>query len=117
MLYPTSLSLAVQDGDWDQGLAGLLCQNLSALLFLHWEQCKGFQAEIWLRFLLGELVRRVPVWSVPLGRPACPVNPLGVTGTDPGTPNSTWLFFHSQSSTLGEALPAAMSEWSTWDFF
>lgn len=76
MLYPTSLSLAVEDGGWDQGLAGLLCQNLSALLFLHWEQCEGFQAEIWLGFLLQELAGRVPGRSVPLGRAACPVNPL-----------------------------------------
>lgn len=102
MFYSTSLSLAVEDGGWDQGLAGLLCPNLSALLFLHWEQCKGFQAEIWLGFLPGELVGRVPGRSVPLGRTACPLNPLAVRGTDPGAPNSTWLCFHSLSSTLGK---------------
>lgn len=91
-------------GGWrlGQGLAGLLCQNLSALLFLCWKECKGFQVEIWLGFLLRELAGRMPGRSVPLGRTACPVNPLGVRGTDPGAPNSTWLRFRSQSSTLGK---------------
>lgn len=53
VLYPVSLSLAVEDGGWDQGLASLFCLNLSALLFFHWEQCKRFQVEVWLGFLFG----------------------------------------------------------------
>lgn len=98
--YPISFSLAVEDGCWSQGLAGLFCQNLCALLLLQWEQCKGFQVEIWLGFLLRELVGRVPGRSVPPGRTTCPVSPLGVRNTEPGAPNSTWLCFHAQSSTL-----------------
>lgn len=82
------------------GLGWFVCQNLSALLLLQWEQCKGFQVEIWLGFLLRELVGRVPGRSVPPGRTTCPVSPLGVRNTEPGAPNSTWLCFHAQSSTL-----------------